>query len=160
MSLWIRSLALCGTLWSSIWNGGAQDRARGSVEEQGGSALAPPQGPLPSGGGPAPPETAYAFFRWRLLLHRRSLAPPLSRFPQGFLTLIFRFLSQRRFDFYLRCVSKLLFLFWKITSCLFFTLTYWHLCLCIYRDICVFVQRQRAIWSEYYMDAAVLFVFW
>jgi hypothetical protein len=97
------------------------------VEEQGGSAVAPPEGPLPCGGGPAPQEAADAFFRRRLLIHRRSFAPPLSRFPQGFLALFFRFLSQRRFGFYLHfCVSKVLLVFkcYKLASFLLLLLLF------------------------------------
>jgi hypothetical protein len=109
------------------------------VEEQGQSAIAPPQGPVPSGGGPAPQEATDAFRRRRLLLHRRSLAPPLSRFPQGFLAFYFRFLSQRRFGFYF-C-----FLFLKVTS--------WLLSFCsdllaavyLYLWIYVFMFKDREI---------------
>jgi hypothetical protein len=127
------------------------------VEEQGGSAVAPPEGPLPCGGGPAPQEAADAFFRRRLLIHRRSFAPPLSRFPQGFLALFFRFLSQRRFGFYLHfCVSKVLLVFkcYKLalssssSSSSSSFLTYCHIlwnhgcmCLCLFKDRERYYQR-------------------
>lgn len=126
------------------------------MEEQGGSAVAPPEGPLPCGGGPAPPEAADSFFRRRLLIHRRSFAPPLSRFPQGFLALFFRFLSQRRFGFYLHfCVSKVVLVFksYKLGFFLFFS--FCSDLLSYTMDVCFYVQRHREILSAYYMDAAV-----